>query len=93
MGADMVGKRELAADVLARADVIAADDRATCARVGELQYVPHLVGGARDLATLSVESQAGRYHRSSDDVTVADLCGLGAYDASIAAAAVAALGR
>lgn len=88
MGADMVGKNELGSEVLDRATIIAADDLHTSARVGELQHGPQHVGRAIALATLVAE---GGGRQSVDDITVADLCGLGAFDAAIAGAVMDAL--
>ncbi len=82
MGADTVGKRELAEDVLAAAAVIAGDDISTCARVGELQHGPSHVGRAVGLAALVAGRSPGR--TDPGDITVADLCGIGTYDAAIA---------
>jgi len=86
MGADFPDKRELAADVLARADVVVADRVEVCARVGEVHH--GLADGVLDraavleLADLVVGRVPGR--TGADQVTVADQCGLGAYDAAIA---------
>lgn len=86
MGADFPDKRELAADVLARADVVVADRVEVCARVGELHH--GLADGVVDrsdvveLADLVAGRAVGR--TSADQVTVADQCGLGAYDAAMA---------
>lgn len=88
MGADMVGKNELAADVLDKATIIAADDIHTSSRVGELQHAPGHVARATSLAAF-VDSGGGR--QSASDVTVADLCGLGAFDAAMAGAVMASL--
>lgn len=82
MGADTVGKSELDPAILDRADAIVADDIETCSRVGELQHRPNLAGRAISLARLSAGLEPGR--TSPDDITVADLCGIGAYDAAIA---------
>ncbi len=86
MGSDFPDKRELAADVLARADVVVADRVDVCARVGELHH--GLDDGVLrredvlELADLVVGRVAGR--TSADQLTVADQCGLGAYDAAMA---------
>lgn len=53
MGADMVGKRELADSVLRQADRIVCDSVETGSRVGELQHVPELVATPWILATCS----------------------------------------
>jgi len=87
MGSDMVGKRELSAEVLARADIIAGDDPAHCAVVGELQHAPEHLERTIGLPSLSAGTSSGT-RRSVDEISVADLCGLGAYDAAIASAAL-----
>lgn len=81
MGADMLGKRELAADVFDRATLVVADDITNCSHVGELQHVPEAAANAVSLAGLE-------FDRSATDITIADQCGLGAYDAAIAALAL-----
>ena len=90
MGADMRGKRELAAEVLDLATVIACYDLATCSRLGELQHAPNHAGRAIDLASLL--DSGGRGRRGTDDITVADMCGSGVFDAALATAVVEALG-
>jgi ornithine cyclodeaminase len=90
VGADDPAKQELAADVLARAAVVAVDDRGQAARSGELHHA--IEAGLRreeDTVTLGellegvVEGRAG-----DDDLTVADLTGVGVQDAAIAAMAL-----
>ena len=82
MGADMVGKRELGADVVARADVYVYDSTEVTSRVGELQHVPDAVGRAIDLGDLLTGRAEGR--TADNQITVADLCGLGIQDAAMA---------
>jgi ornithine cyclodeaminase len=97
MGSDFPDKRELAADVLAAADVVVADRVEVCARVGELHH--GLAEGVLErssvveLADLVVGRVPGR--TSADQLTVADQCGLGAYDAAMVALVLdrAAAGR
>jgi ornithine cyclodeaminase len=94
VGADFPDKRELAADVLARADVVVADRVEVCARVGELHH--GLADGAVvrtdvvELADLVAGRVVGR--TSAEQVTVADQCGLGAYDAAMAALVLSRVG-
>jgi ornithine cyclodeaminase len=93
MGADMVGKRELASGVFERATVVAVDDRATARRVGELQHAPpEVVDRAVPLAQVLLARLRGDFVRTRDDITVVDLCGVGACDAAIAGLAADALG-
>jgi len=85
IGADMAGKRELAPSVLEAASLVAADDVAQCRRVGELQYAP-AAPAATATATVELgDVLAGRSQgRTADDqITVADLTGLGAEDAAV----------
>lgn len=82
MGSDMVGKRELGPAILDAAAVLAADDVTICARVGELQHMPHRVTVAVNLYDVVAGNAPGR--SSTADITVADLCGIGTYDAAIA---------
>jgi ornithine cyclodeaminase/alanine dehydrogenase-like protein (mu-crystallin family) len=90
VGADDPAKQELASDVLARAAVVAVDDRGQAERSGELRHA--VASGARrteDTVTIGelLEGAAvGR--RSPDEITVADLTGVGVQDAAIAAAAL-----
>jgi ornithine cyclodeaminase/alanine dehydrogenase-like protein (mu-crystallin family) len=87
VGSDEPTKRELAPDVLARAGVIAVDDRRQAASFGELHHA--IEAGVRteeDVVTLGelLEGVApGRVR--DDDLTVADLTGVGVQDAAIAA--------
>jgi len=87
VGSDEPTKQELDAEVLARAGVIAVDDRRQTAAFGELH---HAIGRglrtAEDVVTLGelLEGEAaGR--TSSEEITVADLTGVGVQDAAIAA--------
>lgn len=86
VGADFPDKQELHPDVLGDADVVVADDVATCSRVGELHHA--LEAGSIDrgrvvaLADVVAGTAAGRTSR--DQITVADQCGLGVYDAAMA---------
>jgi ornithine cyclodeaminase/alanine dehydrogenase-like protein (mu-crystallin family) len=85
MGSDFPDKRELAADVLAAAGVVVADRVDVCARVGEVHH--GLTDGVLDrasvveLADLVTGRATGR--TGPDQITVADQCGLGAYDAAM----------
>jgi len=89
VGADDPSKQELASGVLARAAVVAVDDRGQAERSGELRHA--VVSGARraeDTVTIGElldGAAAGR--TSEDEITVADLTGVGVQDAAIASAA------
>ena len=100
MGSDFPEKQELDAAVLERADVVAADHPPVAAANGEVHH-------ALDAGVLRLEDVVplgalvtgdGEGRRSDDDITVADLCGVGVQDAAIAAevvtrAAEAGVGR
>lgn len=80
IGADMAGKRELAPSVLEAASLVAADDVAQCRRVGELQYAPAATATV-ELGDVLADRAQGR--TADDQITVADLTGLGAEDAAV----------
>jgi ornithine cyclodeaminase/alanine dehydrogenase-like protein (mu-crystallin family) len=86
VGSDEPSKRELATDVFARASVIAVDDRDQAARSGELHHALDEGVHHVDVVTLGElvdGAAAGRV--SAEDITVADLTGVGVQDAAIAA--------
>jgi ornithine cyclodeaminase len=86
VGSDLPGKQELQSALLGRADVICVDDPAVTAVSGELQH------GLRDgrlaldnvvtLGAVAAGDAAGR--EGAEQITVADLCGLGVQDAAVA---------
>jgi ornithine cyclodeaminase len=82
MGSDMLGKRELADDVLESADVVVADSVDVTSRVGELAHVPSAAVRAVELGDVLTGRAAGR--TSATQVTVSDHCGLGLQDAAMA---------
>jgi ornithine cyclodeaminase len=87
VGSDEPGKQELAPEVLARAAIVAVDDRGQAARYGELHHaIAH--GSCKEDETVTLgellEGDApGRVEAA--DITVADLTGVGVQDAAIAA--------
>lgn len=84
MGADTVAKQELPVALLERAEVIVCDDVATALHAGELQHAtPEIHSRVRAWPDLV---SAGPLTRGGGAITVADLCGIGAEDAAIAAA-------
>ena len=87
VGSDEPTKQELAPNVLARADVIAVDDRRQAAQFGELHHgIESGLVDERDVVTLGellVHEATGR--TSAEEITVADLTGVGVQDAAIAA--------
>lgn len=88
-------KVELEPDLLLRADKLIADRTSQTARYGNLKHaiaaglctVARVTGELADLASGRLAGRAG-----SDEITVADLTGVGVQDAAIAAAVVDALG-
>jgi ornithine cyclodeaminase len=101
VGADVPEKQELAPDVFGRIDKVVVDSRAQALRSGDTQgAVAAGVITADDIHAELGEIAAGmRPGRESDDeITLADLTGLGAQDAAMAnlvteRAVAAGLGR
>jgi ornithine cyclodeaminase len=90
VGSDEPTKQELDPAVLGRADVVAVDDRRQTASFGELH---HAIGAgtrtADDVVTLGELLDGAAAGRTKDDqITVADLTGVGVQDAAIAALVV-----
>jgi len=90
VGSDSPGKRELHPDLLRRADLFAADDLTQSKTVGELQDidVDRMRRPATTIGALLIEG-GGRV--SAEDLTIADLTGLGLQDAAIATALLEAM--
>jgi ornithine cyclodeaminase/alanine dehydrogenase-like protein (mu-crystallin family) len=87
VGSDEPTKHELEPTVLARASVVAVDDRRQAASFGELHHA--VAAGLRttdDVVTLG-ELLEGVVHgrTGAEEITVADLTGVGVQDAAIAA--------
>jgi ornithine cyclodeaminase len=93
MGSDGPDKRELEGAVLARADKVVADRLDQCLRLGEIHHaVAEGAITAKDVHAELGEIAAGlRPGRTSDDeITVADLTGVGVQDAAVADVVTAA---
>src|SRR5262249_21870980 len=90
VGSDEPTKQELDADVLGRADVVAVDDRGQAPHLGELHH--GLAAGSLDeddVVTLGELLEGAAVGRTAlQDITVADLTGVGVQDAAIAALVV-----
>jgi ornithine cyclodeaminase len=90
VGSDEPSKHELAPRVLARAGVVAVDDRRQAASFGELHHA--IEAGMRtedDTVTLGELLEGNAQGRVGDeDITVADLTGVGVQDAAIASLVV-----
>jgi ornithine cyclodeaminase len=90
MGSDFPDKQELDVEVLARADLVAADHPSQAATQGEVHHA--IVGGRLNLeeivplAAIAAGKTPGRTR--DDQITVADLTGLGIQDAALANAVV-----
>jgi ornithine cyclodeaminase len=95
VGSDEPTKQELDPAVLGRADVVAVDDRRQTASFGELHHA--IANGARaadDVVTIGELLEGAAPGRTTDDeITVADLTGVGVQDAAIAACVVREAGR
>lgn len=89
MGADAVGKRELAAEAAKRIAQFVADDAAQCRKYGELQWLPE-ERSALELGRLLAGLE--KYHADPADVVVYDSTGLGFQDAVGARLVLEALG-
>jgi ornithine cyclodeaminase len=90
IGSDTAGKQELAADLLALAEVVVCDDLSVASYAGELQHADRSVRArAVTLGEVLTDRRPGR--TTDEQITVADLCGLGAQDAVIAEVVVARL--
>jgi ribosomal protein S18 acetylase RimI-like enzyme len=88
LGSDAPGKRELAGDLVGVAAVVVADDVAQARVLGELQDA-----AARRTATLGeLLLGAAEGRGAAEEVTIADLTGLGAQDAALAERVLARLG-
>ena len=87
VGSDGPDKQELDAAVLGRADLVVADSRAQCARIGEIHHA--LDAGAleelevAELGEITAGRRSGR--TSAEERTVCDLTGVGVQDVAAAA--------
>jgi ornithine cyclodeaminase/alanine dehydrogenase-like protein (mu-crystallin family) len=86
VGSDEPYKQELAAEVLARADVVAVDDRGQAGRLGELHHaIESGLSSEQEVVTLGELLDGAAEGRSgAEELTVADLTGVGVQDAAIA---------
>lgn len=86
VGSDEPTKHELDVGVLSRAGVVAVDDRRQAAGLGELHHaIDAGVRAAEDVVTLGeLLEGAARGRTTAEEITVADLTGVGVQDAAIA---------
>jgi ornithine cyclodeaminase/alanine dehydrogenase-like protein (mu-crystallin family) len=87
VGSDGPSKQELAVEVLGRADRLAVDSREQASRLGELHHALDAgvveAGTAAELGEIVAGRRPGR--TSEDQLTVADLTGVGVQDVAAAA--------
>jgi ornithine cyclodeaminase len=82
VGSDTASKQELDTNVLDNCDVLVCDDIEVSLTVGELHHHPAARAKAADLGDVLTGAADGR--KNDEQVTVADLCGLGVQDAAMA---------
>lgn len=91
MGSDFPDKQELAIDVLTRADLLVADHPPQAATQGEAHHALEAgriqIDALVPLGAIAAGHVSGRAH--DEQITVADLTGLGIQDAALANAVVA----
>ena len=95
LGSDSPGKQELEAGCLARADLVVVDRLTQCAAFGELRhgidagvFLPARVHA--ELGEVVAGVKRGR--TSNDQITIADLTGVGFQDTAIASRAIGEIG-
>jgi ornithine cyclodeaminase len=92
VGSDQADKQELEAAIVARADRLVADSRAQCLRIGEIHHAVSagLIGADGIDAELG-EVVAGLVpgRRTADEITLADLTGVGVQDVAAAGVVLA----
>jgi ornithine cyclodeaminase len=95
LGADGYGKQELDVQLVARADVIVVDSADQCIKFGEIAQAvaSRLIEETSLVALGSVLSGERRGRLNDQQITIADLTGLGVQDTQIAKCAVAACSR
>jgi len=94
LGSDSPGKQELEASCLSRADLVVVDRLTQCASFGELRHAidAHLLRPDQVHAELGeVVAGVKKGRTSADQITIADLTGVGFQDTAIASAAIGAL--
>lgn len=93
LGSDTPGKRELEPECLRRAHIVVVDRYAQCAGFGELKYALDAALVARDKVIELGEIVAGMKpgRASEEQITIADLTGVGFQDTAIASAAFESL--
>jgi ornithine cyclodeaminase len=90
VGSDTPGKQELDAACLSRADRLVADRLAQCVAFGEIAHAPGVHVHA-ELGEIVAGREPGRTR--DDQITIADLTGVGFQDTAIASVAYSALAK
>jgi ornithine cyclodeaminase len=88
VGSDTPGKQELEAACLERAHLVVTDRTAQCTAFGELAHAPHVRVHAQ-LGEIVAGLRPGR--TGEDQITIADLTGVGFQDTAIASAVYSTL--
>jgi ornithine cyclodeaminase len=92
VGSDMPEKQELFADVLTRVDKVVVDSLQQCAHNGELHHAVEAglidAGEVTELGSIAAGLSPGR--ERDEEITLADLTGVGIQDAAVAGWTVAA---
>lgn len=86
VGADAPGKQELDPEIVRNADLVIVDSKDQCLDHGELAYARDQADRIIELGELLSYPEKGR--KREQDITVADLTGLGVQDLQIAKAVV-----
>jgi ornithine cyclodeaminase len=93
VGADSPGKQELETALVSRADILLADSARQSIDHGEFAHaVAAGLVAAERIGEIGASLRAGSLTRRPDDISIADLTGLGAEDAAIAGAVLAGAG-
>jgi ornithine cyclodeaminase len=90
VGSDSPGKQELDADCLLRADLVVCDRLSQCQAFGELSHAQGTAVHAQ-LGEVVVGKKVGR--TTDEQITIADLTGVGFQDTAIASAALGWIDR
>jgi len=90
VGSDSPGKQELDAACLGGADLVVVDRLSQCAAFGELNhsFAAGLIAQSRVVELGAIVVGRARGRTTDDQITVADLTGVGFQDTAIAAAAI-----
>jgi ornithine cyclodeaminase/alanine dehydrogenase-like protein (mu-crystallin family) len=93
VGSDLPGKRELATELLSRADCVVCDDITQSRRLGELQGIDDQSLRRPPVLLSALANGRVQYLRAASDITIADLSGLGVQDTAITQELLSRLAR